>query len=348
MEAQDNANEQTEGRALAEVAPAGRFLARDNIVIGKGAVAFQNIGEVVEYAKLMSKAGPAVPAHLRMEPGACLAVIDDSIRFGLSPFFCARRSYFVNNAMAYEAQVFAAALNHALPLKRRPVYTYQGDGDERICKVTLELLTGETITHDSPKLKLIHPKNSTLWKSDPDQQQGYYTIRACARRNFPDVLAGAYDLDEVLSFARDITPPRREGGIAERLAARSAAGGEGFSEVNVERELSGVGEGAESTDRATGDPDGAVEQGSSAAGSNPAVDDGKKGEPEAKADPLAEFAEAIAEAGSPALLRATQGEFQDWISSLSEEDRARAKALGDARLSEMAKKQAKPGGRKLV
>lgn len=44
---------------------------------------------------------------------------------------------------------------------------------------------------------MLQPKNSPLWKADPDQQHFYYSGRAMCRRHFPDVLLGVYARDEM-------------------------------------------------------------------------------------------------------------------------------------------------------
>jgi hypothetical protein len=41
-------------------------------------------------------------------------------------------------------------------------------------------------------------KNSPLWKGDVDQQLFYYSVRAFARRHFPDVMMGIYTVDELI------------------------------------------------------------------------------------------------------------------------------------------------------
>ena len=62
---------------------------------------------------------------------------------------------------------------------------------------------GEEVPLESPEIGKIQPKNSPLWKTDPDQQLGYYTIRAWARRHRPDVLLGVYDREEAATMSRE-------------------------------------------------------------------------------------------------------------------------------------------------
>ncbi len=162
-----------------------------------------NLGEVVAFAQLMSRAGVAVPKHLREAPGACLAVSMQAFHWGMEPFAVANKNYSVNDRMAYEAQLIAAVVLKLVPHVGYPKYSYTGEGATRRCTVTIITPDGEEVPLESPLFSKINPKNSPLWTSDPDQQLGYYTIRAWARRHRPDVLLGVYDREEAASVPRD-------------------------------------------------------------------------------------------------------------------------------------------------
>jgi len=60
----------------------------------------------------------------------------------------------------------------------------------------------------SPPFNAITIKNSPLWKTDPDQQLYYYTIRVWARRYVPEILMGVYAVDE---FEEHRGPDRAKG-----------------------------------------------------------------------------------------------------------------------------------------
>lgn len=211
------------------------------ITVGVGGITFQNAGEVMEYAKMMAVSGSAVPKHLRGQPGACLGIIDDAIRFRTSPYALARKSYFVNDNLAYEAQVIAGVINAFAPLKQRPDIKWEGEGPDRVCIVVAEFKDGAVREVKSPKLKDIHPKNSPLWKSDPDQQQSYYTLRSFARRWCPEIILGIYDVEE-MRFAemRDVSPEQPS--VMTRLQQRQEAPQtrEGFDQSFVTRETAAL------------------------------------------------------------------------------------------------------------
>lgn len=220
------------------------------ISVGTGGISFQNAGEVMEYAKMMAVSGSAVPKHLRGQPGACLGIIDDAIRFRTSPYALARKSYFVNDNLAYEAQVIAGVINAFAPLKQRPDIKWEGEGPDRVCIVIAEFKDGSVREVRSPKLKDIHPKNSPLWKSDPDQQQSYYTLRSFARRWCPEIILGIYDVEEMRSIDHRDDEPRQS--LADRLSAaregsaqEPAGPREGFDPDFVTRETDGLSAGTE-------------------------------------------------------------------------------------------------------
>lgn len=184
-----------------------------------GAMQFSNMTDIMEFAKLMSVSGVAVPKHLRENPGACLAVVIQASEWQMSPYAVANKSYSVNDRLGYEAQLVAAVILRRAPIKSRFRYEFEGDGDKRRCTVSVVTTDNETVTHTSPPFGLITPKNSPLWKSDPDQQQGYHTARSMCRRHFPDVLLGVYTMDELQDAPAE---PRQASGrvVTENPMAR--------------------------------------------------------------------------------------------------------------------------------
>lgn len=186
-----------------------------------GGLAFSSVTQAMEMAKLMALSGVAIPQHLRGNPGACLAIIIQAVEWRLSPYAVANKSYSVNDRLAYESQLIQAVILQRAPIKGRLKVEYDGAGEARTCRVSATLAdTGETVDYTSPPFGRIHPKNSPLWKSDPDQQQFYYAGRALCRRHFPDVLLGIYARDELdPAEARDITPTAGPKTLAGRLDA---------------------------------------------------------------------------------------------------------------------------------
>lgn len=167
--------------------------------------------EVVDFAGLMARSDFAVPPRFRMNPGACLAVAMQALRWEMDPYAVIQKAYVANDRIAFEAQLVAAVVNTRAPIIGRMNCEYEGDGENRRCIVTATFRT-ETKPKSvrSPPIKQIAVKNSPLWKADPDQQLAYYTMRSFARRHCPEVLMGVYTPDEIAGIpsagAVDVTP----------------------------------------------------------------------------------------------------------------------------------------------
>lgn len=194
------------------------------------------MAEAMELAKLMA-ASNFVPPHLRNKPGDCLAVVMISMRWEMDPFAVANKTYFVNDRIAYEAQLVNAVVNTRAPVVERPHVSWDGDGQNLTCKV-VATLRGETRPKEVwQEIKDIKTKNSPLWVSSPRQQLAYYTTRMWARLYTPEVLLGVYTPDETeqmdplekgekMPDGSEILPPRpkrratpeQEAAAAERLA----------------------------------------------------------------------------------------------------------------------------------
>lgn len=166
---------------------------------GAGGISFANASEVMEFAKMMAISDVAVPKHLRKSPGACLGIILQSIEWKMSPFAVANKSYMVNDRLAYEAQLIHAVALQRAPIKGRFKFEFSGEGATRRCRAWTTIsdeFGEETVDYTSPMISEIKIQNSPLWKSDPDQQLTYYSVRALCRRHFPDVLMGIFAPDE--------------------------------------------------------------------------------------------------------------------------------------------------------
>jgi hypothetical protein len=210
---------------------------------GGGMLMPQTFGEVVSFSEIMARSQHAIPRHLRDVPGACLAVAMQAMRWEMDPFAVASKSYNVKDIIAYEAQLIAAVVHTRAPLKTRPTYEYTGEGQDRRCAVSAMFDDGVTRSYESPRIADITTKNSPLWKADPDQQLGYYSIRAFARRYCPEVILGVYTPEEAEIFrgpdnARDVTP---KPSLADRLSAGGdgATQSAGFSQRHVISEIAG-------------------------------------------------------------------------------------------------------------
>ncbi|MCZ4501010.1 MAG: hypothetical protein JWQ74_3565 [Marmoricola sp.] len=239
----------------------------------------ESLGDIVRFAELMCQSKAGIPQYLHGNAPDCMAITMQALQWGMNPFSVAQKSYKIKDVIAYEAQLIAAVINTRADLKKRPQISFECDGPKRKCTVTFEFNDGTVQIYVSPEFEKITPKNSPLWKSDPDQQQSYYSMRAGGRRYCPEVILGVYDRDEVEDFRgpngpRDVTPAPS---VMERLqAARAApeqAAGEreGFSAEHVNRETANVltGEIIEFADPGDGTPSSTPDAGEDASSMAP-------------------------------------------------------------------------------
>jgi len=178
----------------------------------------QSFAELMEFGKLMAVSA-AIPAHLRGKPADCLQVTMQAARWGMDPWAVANKSYFVNDRIAYEAQMVNAVIYASSILNGRLRISYSGEGQSLVCIVS-GVIRGETEPHTVEQgIATITTKNSPLWKQAPKQQLAYYTTRLWVRLYTPDLLLGVYVPDELEPLhrgpdaAKDVTPksaPKRE------------------------------------------------------------------------------------------------------------------------------------------
>lgn len=207
-----------------------------------GGVSFASAMEVMEFAKLMSISDKAVPAHLRANPGICLAVTFQAVEWRMSPFSVANKSYVVNDRLAYESQLIHGVIEARAPLVERLKSEYLGEGPTRQCKVIGHFRgDAEPREYLSPMIKDIRVKNSPLWTADPDQQLWYYSSRAFCRRWAPDVILGIYTKDELAENPVAGREEDQPSGLHAKLAG-STRPAEGFQHDtdHVNRELSQI------------------------------------------------------------------------------------------------------------
>lgn len=183
-------------------------LGREVAVVDRGGAVValpQNLAQQIEFAQLMARGGPMVGKPFRNNPGACLGIATQAWRWGQDPYSCSQKAYLVGDTIGYEAQLIHAIILTNAPLTRRPKFEYSGEGPTRRCKVSF-FVKGEPepLEYESPQFKDIKTKNSPLWVADPDQQFGYYSVRAGARRHFPDIIMGLYTPDELREDPRAI------------------------------------------------------------------------------------------------------------------------------------------------
>jgi hypothetical protein len=167
----------------------------------------------------MAVSGVCIRPAFRGNPGACLAIAVQAMKWGADPFAVANKAYVVKNrageeTVAYEAQLIHAIVNASPVLQKRLRAVFEGQGQDRRCRIVGWVKgESETLDYQSPPIRAIAVKNSPLWQGDPDQQLFYYSTRAWARRHVPEILLGIYAQDEFQGDTVEHDPepaPRRE------------------------------------------------------------------------------------------------------------------------------------------
>lgn len=185
-------------------------------------------GEAVKLAEIMATA-KLVPTHLQKSPADCLLVIEQAIRWGMSPFAVAQATSIISGKLMFEGKLVAAAIQGSGVINGSLNYSYQGTGDQRQITVS-GTLRGEseprTIT---AKLIDVKTKNEQ-WTKAPDQMLSYMGARIWARRHAPSVMLGVYAPDEF----DDAPAPARKAKAMQNIQVTPEAAEDGVKVMPTE------------------------------------------------------------------------------------------------------------------
>lgn len=150
--------------------------------------------QAVKLAEVMSK-GKLVPAHLQSSPADCLMVIEQAMRWRMSPFAVGQCTSSIHGKLMFEGKLVAAAIYNSGLLEGRLGYEFSGTGESRAVKVTGKVRGSAKAESVDVALKDARTSNEH-WKKQPDQQLIYAGTRVWARRHAPEVMLGVYTPDE--------------------------------------------------------------------------------------------------------------------------------------------------------
>jgi len=184
---------QEENNALAIAAPSdtGRTSA-SNLMMDVA-----TMQSLMRVADLMATGRSTVPVHLQKNPSDCMAVVMQSMQWGLNPFAVAQKTHIVNGTLGYEAQLVNAVVQTSGTIVGRFHYEYRGNSPQIECRVGAvikgesEITWGEWLNENK-----VTTKNSPLWKTNPRQQLGYLQVKNWARLYCPGAILGVYTPDE--------------------------------------------------------------------------------------------------------------------------------------------------------
>lgn len=199
----------------------------------------ESLDRMMKLATIMSGGVATMPKHFHKNPADCLAVVMQSMQWGMNPFAVAQKTHLVNGVLGYEGQLVNAVITSVAPVTGRIQYEWYGPWDRIIGK--FEIKKGDKGEYRIPGWKLsdeegigircwatmkgedqprvlelllaqARTRNSTLWADDPKQQLAYLAVKRWSRLHCPDVILGVYTPDELDEGStqppRDITPTR--------------------------------------------------------------------------------------------------------------------------------------------
>lgn len=156
----------------------------------------------MDLASMMARA-KLVPSHLQDKPGDCLLVIEQAMRWGMSPFAVAQSTSVISGKLMFEGKLVSAAVQSSGILSQRLSYDFDGEGAARAVTVR-GMIKGEGEPR-TIRVTLAEAKTSNgMWQKQPDQQLVYFGTRAWARRHTPEIMLGVYSPEEMeVPQARD-------------------------------------------------------------------------------------------------------------------------------------------------
>jgi hypothetical protein len=152
-----------------------------------------NMREAMELAQMMAQAG--FLAKELQTPGGALFVIEQAMRWNMSPFAVAMETSFIQGKPMFSGKITAAAAVSSGAVSGRLTYTYSGDGDNRTV-----LVSGHVRGEPEPSTVSVRlgdaKTNNRMWQTQPDQQLAYHGSRVWARRHTPWVMLGVMSPEE--------------------------------------------------------------------------------------------------------------------------------------------------------
>lgn len=191
-----------------------------------------NMNQMMGLAKIMASGRSTLPKHLQGNEGDCMAVVMQSMQWGMNPYSVGQKTHLINGTLGYEAQLVAAVINNSGVVKDRFHFEWFGDWEKIVGKFKEVESRTKTDDNGKPKKYIVpawsqadeqglgvrvwatikgeteprklellmtqaRTRNSTLWTEDPKQQIAYLAQKRWARLYAPDVILGVYTPDEI-------------------------------------------------------------------------------------------------------------------------------------------------------
>ncbi len=173
---------------------------------GAAALVPASMGDAMQMAQMMASAG--FLAKELQTPGGALFVIEQAMRWNMSPFAVAMETSFIQGKPMFSGKVVAAAATSTGAVAGRLSYTYTGAGEERAV-VVRGTVRGEAEPREVTVRLKDARTNNRVWQSQPDQQLAYHGARVWARRHTPEVMLGVFSPEEFDEPQAPPMPPAR-------------------------------------------------------------------------------------------------------------------------------------------
>jgi len=161
---------------------------------GGGSLIPRDMNAAMQLANMMAS-GKLVPQHLQRSPGDCLMVIEQAMRWGMSPFAVAQCTSVIQGKLMFEGKLVSAALHSSGIMASRLEYEFTGEGEKRTVTARGTLRGEDKPREMTCTLKEAKTSNQ-MWTKQPDQQLVYFATRAWARRHASEVMLGVYSPEE--------------------------------------------------------------------------------------------------------------------------------------------------------
>ena len=165
----------------------------------------RDFDQAMRLAEMMARSA-LVPQHLQQKPADCLLVVEQAMRWQMSPFAVAQGTFVTKGKLGYAGMLMHAAVEANAPISGHLNYRFTGEADDRTVIVSGTLI-GETNAREvEVRLRDARTEN-VWWKKTPDQMLCYHGARVWARRHAPGVIFGAYSREELADAMEAEAPP---------------------------------------------------------------------------------------------------------------------------------------------
>jgi len=164
------------------------------VPIGVDALVPRDMDSAIRLAQAMASA-KLVPRHLQGDTGTCLMIVEQAMRWRMSPFAVAQCTSAIGGKLMFEGKLVAAAVESMGVIEGGFDYKVTGEGNAMRVVVSAKRV-GETNPRQiTLALKDARTDNS-MWTRQPEQQLCYAGTRVWARRWAPSALLGVYAPEE--------------------------------------------------------------------------------------------------------------------------------------------------------